>query len=86
MKNNVILIHPADNVAVAIVELKAGDPIAGAGDGLVARTDVPRNHKIALVPIPAGAPVTKYGEPIGHARRAIAAGEWVHTAELAEGE
>ena len=39
-------------------------------------------HKYALRPIPAGAPVVKYGLPIGHAIRDIAPGEHVHTHNL----
>jgi len=84
--NNVMVVNPADNVAVALTPIKAGEPVTGAGRALVARADIPKNHKVAIAPIPAGAPVMKYGEPIGRASRALAAGEWVHTAELAEGE
>ena len=40
-------------------------------------------HKYARGPIAAGADVVKYGMPIGHATRDIAAGEHVHTHNLA---
>ena len=40
-------------------------------------------HKYARGPIAAGADVIKYGMPIGHATRDIAAGEHVHTHNLA---
>ena len=40
-------------------------------------------HKYALRPIAAGENVIKYGMPIGHATRDIAAGEHVHTHNLA---
>lgn len=42
-------------------------------------TDVPAGHKYALVDIPCGGLVIKYGEIIGRATRNIKAGEWVHT-------
>lgn len=43
---------------------------------------VPQGHKLALVDLPAGARVTKYGQPIGRASAAIAAGEHVHSHNL----
>ncbi|HUT52378.1 MAG TPA: UxaA family hydrolase [bacterium] len=82
MGNNVILINPRDNVAVAITGIKAGGKIIGLDAPLSAATDIPRNHKVAAAAIPAGAPVIKYGESIGLASAAIAPGEWVHTHNL----
>ena len=56
------------------------------GGNVVARADIPKNLKVALVRIPADDPVIKYGEPIGRANRTIMPGEWVHTHNLkAEG-
>jgi L-alanine-DL-glutamate epimerase-like enolase superfamily enzyme len=46
--------------------------------GLVLRDRVPQGHKVALVDIAAGAPVLRYGIPIGHALKDIEAGSWVH--------
>ena len=65
MSNNVILVSPADNVAVATREIKAGEAIEGPVEGLAARADVPKNHKVAIVRIGKGSAVIKYGEPIG---------------------
>lgn len=45
--------------------------------------NVPAGHKIALCDIAEGDPVIKYGSPIGHATRAIHAGEWVHSHNMA---
>ncbi|MEY8876861.1 MAG: galactarate dehydratase, partial [Leptothrix sp. (in: b-proteobacteria)] len=47
-------------------------------DGLVLVDRVPQGHKVALVDLAEGAPVLRYGIPIGHANRAIPAGSWVH--------
>ncbi len=83
MDTAVVVINPKDNVGVAIAEVKKGETVAvGAGNTLQAEDDIPRNHKIALVDIPANAPVIKYGEKIGTAGRAVAAGSWVHTHNL----
>ena len=69
-------INPADNVAVALADLKAGERV---GD-VVLLTDVPRGHKVALTALAPGDDVIKYGYPIGHVTRAVAAGEWIdHT-------
>jgi len=45
--------------------------------------DLSTGHKIALCPIAAGENIIKYGCPIGHATQAIAAGEAVHSHNLA---
>ncbi len=66
-----------DNVAIVANDggLAAGTALAC---GLVLRDRVPQGHKVALADIAAGAPVLRYGIPIGHAERDIAAGSWVH--------
>ncbi len=67
----------SDNVAIVANDggLAAGTVLA---DGVVLLDPVPQGHKVALVDIAAGAPVLRYGIPIGHAAQAIAAGRWVH--------
>lgn len=57
-----IKINPADNVAVALQDLRKGETV----EGVVLRTDVPRGHKITLRAMKAGEDVVKYGFPIGH--------------------
>ena len=47
------------------------------------RVELSTGHKHALVPIAKGEHVIKYGFPIGHATCDIAAGEWVHSHNLA---
>ena len=39
---------------------------------------MPQGHKVALVDVAAGAPVLRYGIPIGYAVKDIPAGSWVH--------
>ena len=65
-----IRIHPDDNVAVALADLRAGEEAGG----VVLQTDVPRGHKFALRALPAGENVVKYGFPIGHVTRDAGAG------------
>jgi altronate hydrolase len=64
-----------DNVLVAIDVVEKG---AAAPEGILARDRIMKGHKLAAADIAAGAPVRKFGQIIGFARRAIARGEWVH--------
>lgn len=80
MKEDVIVINEADNVAVAMRDIPAGGEVALPGGGTVtALVDVPVGHKVALVALREGDAVVKYGESIGVASMDISAGDWVHT-------
>ncbi|MEO1468291.1 MAG: altronate dehydratase family protein [Pseudomonadota bacterium] len=65
----------ADNVVTAVTPLAVGDE--GASQL------IPRGHKMATAPIPAGQPVLKYAQVIGYAAEDIARGAHVHTHNLA---
>lgn len=71
----VIQIKDVDNVAVAVRDIKPGEqPISG----LVALEFIPQAHKIALVDIPAGNGVIRYGVVLGYAKADIPAGSWIN--------
>ena len=80
---DVLRVHPRDDVLVALRDIQPGETVQSPTDTLVARSAVPRGHKLAATPISAGATVRKYGWPIGRATVDIAAGEHVHTHNLA---
>ena len=80
-----IRIHPNDNVAVALTDLKAGECLEIDGLTVTAAEDVARGHKIALRPIAEGEAVVKYGNPIGLAKAEIPAGAWVHVHNVRTG-
>ena len=80
---DVLRVHPRDNVLVALRDLKPGETVQAPDQQLVAKSLVPRGHKLAASAIGAGAEVRKYGWPIGRATQDIAAGEHVHTHNLA---
>lgn len=80
--NVAIRIADGDNVATAIADIAPGEPLF-TDEEVRAAAAVPRGHKIALAPIARGAPVIKYGFPIGHATADIAPGEHVHSHNLA---
>jgi len=76
------VIHPEDNVATALEMVEAGEIVTllGEGDGRSCKATeaVRAEHKLALVPIPKGDAIVKYGMPVGHAVCAINVGDWVH--------
>ena len=82
MRQQVLVLHPSDNVATALADLDAGQTITAArASGAVtvcAQEPIAFGHKLALVPLATGAPVYKYGEVIGVAAAAIPAGAHVH--------
>lgn len=80
--NPFLRIAPEDNVAVALRDLSAGETVTVGALSRTIREDIPRGHKFALEPIAAGAPVRKYGNPIGAAKEAIPAGAHIHTHNL----
>ena len=68
-----VRMHPADNVA--IVANDGGLPRGTAfADGLTLCEQVPQGHKLSLVDIAAGTPVTRYGVVIGRALKDLPAG------------
>jgi len=81
-----IRMHADDHVATALRDIKAGEAVWFAVGGerfhIVAAEDVDFGHKIALVPIPEGTHVKKYGETIGRATMAIEVGRHVHVHNL----
>ena len=75
-------INPADNVAVALRQLHAGEILPTDGKELTLTTDVPAGHKVALRDLEPGEEVNKYGFPIGRTTSAIPLGSHVHTHNL----
>jgi altronate hydrolase len=82
-----IRVHPRDNVAVVAADVQAGDLVRLAdGTEVLAVEAIPRGSKLALGPVACGEVVIRYGEEIGRATEDIAAGEYVHTHNLARGK
>ena len=82
-----IRVHPRDNVAVLAADVPTGSAVRLA-DGTEVRSveAIARGSKVALIPIPRGEAVIRYGEEIGRATADIAAGQHVHTHNLRRGE
>ncbi|MDR2527913.1 MAG: UxaA family hydrolase [Synergistaceae bacterium] len=78
-----LVLHPKDNVGVALADVRAGDSVTVRGDsgdpyGVVVAEDVAFGHKFALGELSADAPVYKYGEEIGRTKSRVVAGGWIH--------
>jgi hypothetical protein len=77
-----IKINAHDNCAVLLTDVKKGEPVEVRADEgtmcLDARCAIASGHKIALVSLAVDQPIIKYGEEIGRAQLAIAAGDWIH--------
>ena len=79
----VFVVEKEDNVGTAVGEpIEAGETVGTEGritdQTVVANADIAYGHKIALVDIPTGTEVIKYGLSIGTAFKDIKAGDHVH--------
>ncbi len=71
-----IRMNERDNVE--IVANQAGLPSGTTlQSGLILRDRIPQGHKVALIDLPVGTPILRYGVPIGFALSDIPAGSWV---------
>jgi altronate hydrolase len=83
---DLILLHPTDSVFVAARDLSAGTSADLLDGRLQLLDDVMQGHKIARTAIQSGEAILKWGQTIGFATRAIDAGRWVHSQNMAIGE
>ncbi len=81
-----LVIHPLDDVAIMLEDCSAGDEIVAwleqTERRLIALEAVPFGFKVALRAFQTGESVRKYGEVIGQASQAIAAGGLVYVPHL----
>ncbi|MEM2915345.1 MAG: UxaA family hydrolase [Candidatus Bathyarchaeia archaeon] len=82
MRRLAVVIHPNDNVAIALKDLKKKQKLIVNADGkrvkITLLDDIPFGHKFALKDINQGGHIIKYGEVIGRATKSIRTGEHVH--------
>ncbi|MBW8732864.1 MAG: altronate dehydratase [Asticcacaulis sp.] len=81
----ILRVAPGDHVATAMRDLPAGQAVTVDGIAITLKNDIPKGHKLAVLPVSAGEPVLKFGFPIGKATQGIAAGEHVHVHNMATG-
>lgn len=70
-----VQVNPADNVAIAVKDIKKGTRVA---EGIVTGEDIPQSHKVALEDIPEKEAVIRYGVVLGYAKERIKKGDWVN--------
>ena len=77
-----IVLHPSDNTATALADLQKGETLyldlGAESRAITLREPIPFAHKFAILAIPPGEAVRKYGQLIGEATRDIQAGDYVH--------
>lgn len=74
MLKKLLKIHPSDNVAVALINLAAGELISFNDDTITVLTDVKEKHKIALNTFNVGDRIIMYGVLVGKAASTIKKG------------
>ncbi len=82
METKYLRINPADNVAVAIVGLPAGEELSVDGISVKLNEEIPAGHKFALQDFAEGEDVIKYGYPIGHATSTKKQGDWMNETNI----
>ena len=74
-KKSFLILHPKDDLAVALVDLKKGQVIEHGDQSLTLIDDVQLKHKFALCDFPKDAIMTQYGVPVGRALIDIKTGQ-----------
>lgn len=82
MEQTFIKINPADSVVVCLQPKSKGDVIVIDGKQITLNQDTPAGHKVLIEDKAEGEDIIKYGYPIGHARQALKAGDWVNENNL----
>ena len=79
---NALVMKSSDNVGTIIRDLNQGEEacfeVEGKVETMSLKNSIPFGHKFALVNIPTGENIIKYGEIIGRATSDIPAGAHVH--------
>ena len=82
MEQKFLKINPTDSALLCLQAAKAGDVVSVDGKEVVLLQDTPAGHKVLISDKAEGEDIIKYGYPIGHARKALKAGEWVNENNL----
>jgi altronate hydrolase len=78
----VLLLHPDDDVAVAMTDLAPGDLVEVTGRPVPVLGHVAAGHKISVRDLPTGSVVRKYGQVIGVTTAEVGRGDHVHVHNL----
>ncbi len=82
MKQQVLKVHPQDNVLVALTDLKAGETVTYKGENYVLVDDINAKHKFYMADMNAGDEVSMYGTLVGKVQFTVRAGSVMNTDNL----
>lgn len=82
MKQNILKVHPADNVLVALNDLQAAEQVTYKGETYIVKELIPAKHKFAIADIPEGGEIIMYGVLVGKAQSPIAVGGLLSTVNV----
>jgi altronate hydrolase len=82
MKQNILKVHPADNVLVALTDLQANEQVTYKGDTYTVKELIPAKHKFVIADIPEGGEIIMYGVLVGKAQSPIPVGGLISTANV----
>jgi altronate hydrolase len=80
--SNVLRIHAADNVLVALTNLEKGALVSFEGEEYRIAENIKAKHKFATVDLAAGDPITMYGVLVGKAQQPIVRGGLISTTNV----
>ncbi len=82
MKSNILKIHPADTILVALKNLQSGESVIHNNIQYTLKENIPAKHKFYMHDSPAGTEVIMYGVLVGKTDVEILAGTRVSTENL----
>ncbi|WP_242082409.1 UxaA family hydrolase [Aestuariivivens sediminis] len=82
MQRKLIKVHAKDNVAVALINIEAGEVVSFDNQDITVISNVKAKHKIALEPFQKGDKIVMYGVLVGKANTAILKGDVLTTTNV----
>jgi altronate hydrolase len=82
MRNKTLVLHPHDNVGVALTDLSIGELIKDSENTVKIQDDISAKHKYALKNFTAGDDILMYGTIVGEATQPIPAGGAITLANI----
>ncbi len=82
MRERILKVHPADNVLVALTDLRAGEELPYECKLYKTAEFIPAKHKFTETVIPAGGSILMYGVLVGKAQSDITAGGLLTTSNV----
>lgn len=82
MKQNILKVHPEDNVIVALTNLAKGEIVRYAGDEIVLQDAVQAKHKFTVNALPKGSSIIMYGVLVGITQTDLGKGSLISTTNI----